>query len=166
VAYWAATQLEPHRERVAQYFLEQFGFEVYLPWVRRYQIRWRRRIEFLTPLFPGYCFTRIELQWHSVRQCPGVIRLVRTGDEPKPAQVPDAVIDAIRSRERNGAIDLLTKRGPRTPKIGDQVKIVIGPFAGHLGICAAVSRGHISVLLFMLGAQRQVQLKHNAVEPA
>jgi len=41
--YWAATQLEPHRERVAQYFLQQFGFEVYLPSVRRYQMRWRRR---------------------------------------------------------------------------------------------------------------------------
>jgi transcription antitermination factor NusG len=164
MAYWAATQLEPHRERVAQFFLQQFGFEVYLPWVRRYQMRWRRRIEFLTPLFPGYCFTRIELQWHSVRQCPGVIRIVKSGGD-EPAQVPDAIIDAIRSRERDGAIDL-PKRGPRPPRTGDQVKIVIGPFAGHLGICAAVSRGHISVLLFMLGAQRQVQLKHNAVEPA
>jgi hypothetical protein len=27
----------------------------------------RRRIEMLTPLFLGYCFTRIELQWHGVK---------------------------------------------------------------------------------------------------
>jgi hypothetical protein len=44
--YWAVTQLQPHRERVAEHFLGQFGFEVYLPRVRRHLIRWRRRIEF------------------------------------------------------------------------------------------------------------------------
>ncbi len=34
MAYWAATQLQKNRERVAEYFLQQFGFEVYLPRVR------------------------------------------------------------------------------------------------------------------------------------
>jgi hypothetical protein len=47
--YWAVTQLQPHRERVAEHFLGQFGFEVYVPRVRRHLIRWRRRIEFQTP---------------------------------------------------------------------------------------------------------------------
>jgi hypothetical protein len=36
MAYWAATQLEPRRERVAQYFLERAGLEVYLPRTRRH----------------------------------------------------------------------------------------------------------------------------------
>jgi hypothetical protein len=48
---WAATQLQAHRERVAEHFLQQFGFEVYLPRVRRHRIRWRRRIEYFTPYF-------------------------------------------------------------------------------------------------------------------
>jgi transcriptional antiterminator RfaH len=155
VAYWAATQLQPHRERVAQYFLEQAGFEVHLPRIRQRGVRYGRRVEVLTPLFPSYCFTRIELQ------CPGVIRLIKNGEEP--AHVPDEIIAAIRRRERNGAIDLPKKRGPRT---GDRVQIVSGLFAGRFGLCARVSRPHIGVLLYMLGAQRQVQLKHNAVEPA
>jgi transcription antitermination factor NusG len=131
MAYWAATQLQPRRERVAEYFLEQFGFEVYLPRVHRCQIRWRRRIDFLTQYFPGHCFTRIELRWHSVRQCPGVIRLVRVGGD-EPVHVSDEVIDALRKREHNGAIDLPTERAPR---IGDRVQIVFGPFVGHLGLC-------------------------------
>jgi hypothetical protein len=33
MAYWSATQLQPHRERVVEHFLQQFGFEVYLPQV-------------------------------------------------------------------------------------------------------------------------------------
>jgi hypothetical protein len=60
--YWATVHCQPRRERVAQHFPEQFGFEVYPPRIRRYQVRYRRRIEVLTPLFPGYCFTSIELQ--------------------------------------------------------------------------------------------------------
>jgi hypothetical protein len=33
-----------------------------------------RRVEVLLPLFPGYLFTRIELQWRGVRRCPDVIK--------------------------------------------------------------------------------------------
>jgi hypothetical protein len=55
---------------VAEYFLEQLGFEVYLPRVRHYWIRYNRRIEHLAPLFPGYCFTRIELQWIACASAP------------------------------------------------------------------------------------------------
>jgi transcription antitermination factor NusG len=163
MAYWVATQLQPRRERVAEHFLRLFGFEVYLPRVRRYQIRWHRRIEMLVPLFPQYCFTRIEMQWHGMRQCPGVIRPVRIGDD-EPVHVPDEVIDALRKRERDGAIDLPTRRGPRAPKIGDRVKIVFGLFAGHSGVCTKVSRQQIGVLVLMLGAQREVQLRRDAIE--
>jgi transcription antitermination factor NusG len=163
LAYWAATQLQPRRERVAVHFLRLFGFEVYLPRVRHYQIRWHRRIEMLTPLFPAYCFTRLEMQWHGMRQCPGVVRPVRIGDD-EPVHVPDEVIDALRKRERDGAIDLPTKRGPRAPKIGDRVKTVFGPFAGHSGICTKVSRQQIVVLVLMLGSQRQITLRRDMVE--
>jgi hypothetical protein len=39
MAYWAVAQLEAHRERVAEHFLKQFGFEVYLPRVHRFLMR-------------------------------------------------------------------------------------------------------------------------------
>jgi transcriptional antiterminator RfaH len=117
VAFWAATRLETRREKVAQFFLEQAGFEVYVT-----KIRYRRcrRIELLSPLLPGYLFTRIELQWRGVRLCPGVIKLVMNGDEP--SRMPDEVIAEIRSRERNGAIELPRHR----LKAGDRVQIVSG----------------------------------------
>jgi transcription antitermination factor NusG len=164
MAYWAATQLQAHRERVAEHFLQQFGFEVYLPRVRRHRIRWRRRIEYFTPYFPGYGFTRIKLQWHGVRECPGVIRLVRIGGD-EPVHVPDEVIDALRKRERDGAIDLpYEKHRRKNPRIGDCVQVVSGPFAGQSGLCTQVSRQQIGVLLLMFKAQRQVRLRRDAVE--
>lgn len=75
----------PHREHVAEHFLRQFGYQVYLPRVRNHAVRFHRRVELLRPYFPGSttCFVRVELQWHGVKQCPGVIRMVRVGaDEP------------------------------------------------------------------------------------
>jgi transcription antitermination factor NusG len=163
MAYWVATQLQPRRERVAEHFLRLFGFEVYLRRVRRYQIRWHRRVEMLVPLFPQYCFTRIELQWHGMRQCPGVIRPVRIGDD-EPVHVSDAVIDALRARERDGAIDLPTKYGRARPKVGDRVRVISGPFVGHCGLCTSATHQQFGVLLLMLGSQRQVTLRRDAVD--
>ena len=158
MAYWAATRLEAHREKVAQYFLEQAGFEVYLPLVRW---RTRHRRTRVTPLFPGYCFTRIELQWHAIRQYPGVIRVVRCGGD-EPSHVPDEVIAAIKSREHRGAIDLRRER--KRFKAGDRVQIIDGILAGRRGYYAGETPKHVKVLLQMLGSERQVRVSSDAVE--
>jgi transcription antitermination factor NusG len=92
-----------------------------------------------------------------------VIRLVRIGSD-EPVHVPDEVIDALRSHERDGAIDLPTKRERRNFRVGDQVQVVCGPFAGHSGLCTQVFRQQVGVLLLMFKAQRQVQLRRDAVE--
>jgi transcription antitermination factor NusG len=93
-----------------------------------------------------------------------VIRVVRIGND-EPVHVPDKVLDALRARERDGAIDLPNeKRGRKNPRIGDRVRIISGPFAGHSGLCTQVSRLQIGVLLLMFKAQRQVRLRREAVE--
>jgi hypothetical protein len=99
----------------------------------------------VTPLFPGYCFTRIELQWHAIRQCPGVIRVVRCGGD-EPSHLPDEVIAEIRARERTGAIEL-----PKCKlKAGDRVQINSGLLASGRDAGTA-SRKHIKVLLNLRG---------------
>jgi transcription antitermination factor NusG len=114
VAYWAVAQLQPNRTALALQMLVQEGFTVYAPKLReRRPIRGRRE-DSEVALFPGYAFVAIELQWHAARWCPGVIRLVMDG--LRPAKVSDAVIEEIRSRERNGAVELpkrALRRGDR-----------------------------------------------------
>jgi transcription antitermination factor NusG len=51
-------------------------------------------------------------------------------DGVRPAKVPDDVIREIRDRERNGAIEL----PKRMLKCGDRVRILAGPFRGHLTV--------------------------------
>jgi hypothetical protein len=68
----------------------------------------------------------------AARWCPGVVRLVMDGLQP--ARVPDAVIEGIRGRERNGAVELPR----RLLKSGDRVRLLAGPFQGHLAIYAGI----------------------------
>jgi transcription antitermination factor NusG len=78
-----------------------------------------------------------------------------------PARVPDIVIEEIRSRERNGAIEL-----PRRQlKAGDRVRILAGPFRGHLAVYAGMSgRARVEVLLGILGTATRVTLSTRDVE--
>ena len=104
MAYWAVAQLQPQCERLALHTLTLAGYTTYLPRLRQRRMSFGRRIEASPPLFPGYCFLLIELQWHTARWAPGVARIVLDGTAP--AKVPDAVIAEIRSRERNGFVEL------------------------------------------------------------
>ena len=106
--FWACAQIEPYRERLALHCLGLNGFEVYCPRLRE-QIRSRGRKIVRTPLlFPG-AFVLVVSAWWSARWSPGVRRLVMDGEVP--AHVPDAVIAEIRSRERNGLVELPKPRG-------------------------------------------------------
>jgi transcriptional antiterminator RfaH len=159
MSYWTAAQLQPRRERLALHMLLQEHFTVYAPKLRQRRTIRGCREDSESPLFPGYAFVRITLQWHSARWCPGVVRLVMDGLQP--AKVPEAVIEEIRGRERNGAVELPKRR----LQYGDRVKILAGPFRGHLAIYAGMSaHERVAVLLQILGGQQRATLAQRDVE--
>ena len=76
-------------------------------------------------------------------------------DGDSPAKVPDAVIDEIRSRERNGVVEL--PQPPSDFRPGQQVRIVHGVLARKLAIYSGMkSSERVEILLAMLGAQQRV----------
>ena len=90
MAYWAVARLQPHRERLALHCLGLAGFTVYLPRLRSERVSHGRRVEICPPLFPGYAFVSIELQWSKARHAPGIVGLIMRGDGP--AHVSDRVV--------------------------------------------------------------------------
>jgi transcriptional antiterminator RfaH len=150
----------PKREALATQCLALAGFEAYLPRLRERRVVRGRRVEASPPLFPGYCFIAIVLQWHGARWCPGVLNLLMDGE--RPARVPDAVIAELRGRERNGLVEL-TK--PPRFRCGDRVRIVHGPFREHLALYAGqAAHERVAVLLQLLGGQQRTELSADAVE--
>src|SRR5215472_5935470 len=94
--YWCCAQVEPRRERLASHCLTLAGYEIYQPLMRE-----QRRSH---GLFPGYLFVWVVRGWWDARWSPGVVRLIMDGLVP--AVVRDDIIAEIRSRERNGLVEL------------------------------------------------------------
>jgi transcriptional antiterminator RfaH len=152
-AYWAVARLQLHREALALRFLEAAGYQPYYPLMREWARRFGRKIELRRPLFPGYAFLVVKLQWSQARWAPGVATLLMDGLVP--ARCPDRLIDEIRRREVRGAIEL-PKAGL---KRGDRVRILAGPFNGQLAVYAGMKpRERVEVLLQLLGGQQRVTL--------
>jgi len=153
VSYWCACRLQVHREALALHCLGLNGYETYYPRLRDRRIRFGRTIENRPPLFPCYAFVLIELQWHAARWTPGIFGLIMDGAGP--AKVPDGVIAEVRLREVNGLIEL-----PEPPlRRGARVRILRGPFTGHLAIFADMKpRQRVEILLQLLGGEQRVTL--------
>jgi transcriptional antiterminator RfaH len=129
--------------------------------LREHRIVRNRRVEVTPPLFPGYLFVAIVLQWHGARWCPGIAGLCMDG--VRPARVPDAVIAELRGRERNGLVELAQ---PRRLQRGDSVRILRGPFRERLALYdGQTAHERVAVLLQLLGGQQRAELPANAIEP-
>ena len=160
MAYWCAARLQARREHLALRFLAQSGYETYFPQLREHRFSYGRKIEVRPALFPGYAFVLIQLQWHTARWAPGTLGLIM--DDSGPAKVPDGVIAEIRRREVDGLIEL-PKAGPL--RRGARVRILRGPFTGHLAIFADMKpRQRVEILLQLLGGEQRVTLANKDLE--
>lgn len=158
--YWCCAQTEPKREAAASHFLALAGYQVYCPRLRLMRAWHGRKIESRPALFPSYLFVLITAGWWNARWCPGIVRLLANGVTPM--VVPDTLIAEIKGRERGGLVELPRRDGFRP---GEQVRVLSGPFAGHLGLFAGMrSHERVMVLLAVLGGQVRTELAKNAVE--
>jgi len=122
VASWYLVRTKPHKERWVCDQLAGCTAEVFLPLLRA-----RRRLKVtLSPLFPCYLFARFDLRrdYFTVKYTAGVHGLVSAGREP--LAVPAAIVEDLRQRGSDGAVELPRKAFGR----GERVKVVGGPFRG------------------------------------
>ena len=159
--YWCCAQTESRRERFAAHFLGLAGYDVYQPLLREQRRSHGRKITITPPLFPNYLFVWVVSGWWDTRWCPGIVNIIRNGEEP--AHVPDAVIAELRGRERNGLIELVKPRGLRP---GTRVRVISRPLSEQIGILALLKpHERVLVLLNLLGGQQRVELARSAIEP-
>ena len=156
--HWVCAKIEPARERLALHFLKLNGYESYCPRLRE-QVRIRgRKVVRTPPLFRGYAFVLVVSAWWSARWSPGVSGLIMNGEQP--AVVSDQIIAEIRSRERNGLVELVKPRGLMP---GTRVRVTSGPLSERIGMLALLKpHERVIVLLQMLGGDQRVALVTSA----
>jgi transcription antitermination factor NusG len=125
---WLAVRTHPRAERVVRDYLQRKAVEVFLPTVTRWS-RWKDRKKAIDwPLFPGYCFARVDARDDlAVLTCPRVAGIVSFGGERAP--IPDEEIGSLRA--------LVTSELAFDPvpfiKEGTRVAVVSGPLRGATG---------------------------------
>lgn len=125
---WFAIRTHPRGEKVVRECLERKKLDVFLPTVTRWS-RWKDRKKAVEwPLFPGYCFVRLEPESElAVLTCTRVAGIVSFGEQR--AVIPDVEIDSLRT--------LITSRLAFDPlpfiAEGAMVEVMHGPLRGAFG---------------------------------
>ena len=150
---WFAIQARTSREKITKLFLENRGFDCFLP-LAKASHRWSDRVkQFELPLFPGYLFCRMNPQDRlPVLQAPGVIQIVGVGKMPLP--VAEEEIEAIQLASASG---LATMPWPYM-QVGNVARIEGGPLRGLTGVIVKIKSGMKLVLSVSL-LQRSVAVE-------
>ncbi|SEG57576.1 transcription/translation regulatory transformer protein RfaH [Marinobacterium lutimaris] len=122
---WYVVQAKPGQTARAQQELENQGFDLFVPWISIEKIKRGKRVTEEEPLFPGYLFiwlSEMDSNWRPIRSTRGVARVITFGN--KPAVVPGAVIEALRSKLRSD------KEPEQVLKSQQKIEIAEGPFKG------------------------------------
>ena len=162
---WFVVHTKPRQEAVAQAQLARQGYPVYVPRLRLPRLRRSRWSDVIEPLFPRYLFVGLEVGEQPlapIRSTRGVSTVLRFGD--RYAEVPMALIDALRDRADESGLHVLADRGFHK---GDRLHIIAGPFQGFEAVFeSAAGADRVRVLLEVLGAAASVTLPMACMVPA
>ena len=159
---------EQLREQAKQQGLEDSFSEILVPTEEVVEIRRGRKVNSERKFFPGYVLVKMELTddaYHLVKNTPKVTGFLGSMGKPQ------AISEAEAARNLNSQEEAAAR--PKTEirvdyEIGDQVKVLDGPFASFNGLVEELdfekSRVKVSVSIF--GRATPVELDFEQVERA
>lgn len=157
---WFVCQSNPREEPRARHYLQEKGFEVYLPMMEAERLTRAGAIKYLKPLFPSYLFVRFYAPEEStyVRWTRGVRKILPESDEP--VALEDSVVDSVRALAQK---DGIIRKRPLSKS--DRVRILRGPFKDLIGIFEewASDEGRVRILLEIVNYQARLELHHSFV---
>jgi transcription antitermination factor NusG len=158
---WFAVWTRARHEASVLSQLESKQIEAFLPTITRWS-RWKdrkKRVDW--PLFPGYCFTRIDpVDSLPVLKCSGVVSLVCF--EGQPAAIPDREIESLRTLV---ASELRYDPCPLIHE-GMLVEVQWGPLRGVVGrLVRKGSRQRLVLSVDLIGQGVSVEVDAADVRP-
>lgn len=145
--------------RIKSMHMENSIFEVHIPMEDVVEIKGGKKVTVPRKVFPGYILVRMTLDddsWYAVRNTPGVTGFVGGNQKPTPL--------SRREVERFlGVQEEEEKVKPRFKpawEVGEQVRVVAGPFADFNGIIEDINidQQKVVVLVNIFGRDTPVEL--------
>lgn len=162
--HWYCVKTRTRQEKAAKLaLLADDGVEVFCPLLKFERARKSGRVRVVEAMFPGYLFARFcyATQFRFVGSANGVSTIVSFGGNP--VIVPKEVIRELRESVDNGEMVEI----PTAISVGEEVQVVEGPFQGIRAIVTGLmpARARVTVLLELLGMEREVEVAEKAVLP-
>jgi transcriptional antiterminator NusG len=154
--------------RVRSMAVEDRIFEVVIPMEDVIEFKNGRKVVVQKKVFPGYLLVRMDLDenaWYVVRNTPGVTGFVGSGAKPTPLSRRE-VEDILGTGEKEEGAPVEKKARPRLEyEVGEQVRVVTGPFADFNGVISEidVDRSKLKVLVNIFGRETPVELEFGDV---
>jgi len=153
--YWRCVYCKPREAKVAKFYLEKGGFEIFYPLIKEKKKVAGKIKEIHKELFPNYLFVRFSVEdYRTVKYTKGVSRVV-LGDNGEPAVVDDEIINAIKRRMKDGFV-VLEERGF---KKGEKVLIKDGPFKGFEAVFLKEIKPRDRVLILLKTITGELKLE-------
>ncbi|MGA7272934.1 MAG: transcription termination/antitermination protein NusG [Acidimicrobiia bacterium] len=151
--------------RIKSMHMEDHIFEVHIPMEDVVEIKGGKKVTVPRKVFPGYILVRMRLDddsWYTVRNTPGVTGFVGGNQKPTPL--------SRREVERFlGVQEEEEKAKPRFKpawEVGEQVRVVAGPFADFNGIIEDINidQQKVVVLVNIFGRDTPVELGFDDIQ--
>jgi len=160
---WFVAFTKPAKEEIAKSNLVNQNFLVELPLYKSMKYirgKWCEKIE---PMFPRYIFFKPINQNHSIRPVRSTIGIIKTLIfSDKPATISQENLSKIIEISNQQINIQAEKLIPITS--GDLVGIINGSFKGVEGIVSNVAQRRISVLIQILGREKEVEFDLQAIK--
>jgi len=146
-------------ERIKSSGKEKFFDRILVPTEKVVELVKGERKESIRKFYPGYILVRMVLNdetWHLVRSTPKVTGFL--GGKDKPIPLPEEEAQKIIDRMAEGR---LKPRPKYQLEVGDEVKVIDGPFSNFTGIIDEVNpaKGKVRVLVSIFGRSSPVELE-------
>ncbi|MDF9407527.1 transcription termination/antitermination protein NusG [Pelotomaculum isophthalicicum JI] len=149
-------------KRIDSMGMEEKIFRILVPMEDEVEIKDGKKKISKRKVFPGYVLVEMFMtddSWYVVRNTPGVTGFVGSGSKPIPLNDDEA-----RQIIRQMGVD-----EPRTRiilSVGENVRVISGPFENFIGIIEDVSteKQKVRVLISMFGRETPVELDFSQIE--
>jgi transcription termination/antitermination protein NusG len=147
--------------------LEEQVEEVEVPTEKVTEIRRGKKVQSERKFFPGYVLAKLQLNdqvYHLVKNTPKVTGFL--GPNGKPQPISEAEAARILSTKEEMAAAAPSKKIQVDYDIGDQVKVLDGPFASFNGLVEELDfdRSRVKVSVSIFGRATPVELEFEQVE--
>lgn len=155
------------KEKAAKQGLEDHVEEIMVPTEEVVEVKRGQRVNTERKFFPGYVLAKLRMDdnvWHLIKDTPKVSGFLGAGGK-KPVPVSEKEAQALIQQIQEG-ID--SPRPSVTYDIGEEVKVIDGPFASFNGVVEEIDeeKSKLKVSVSIFGRATPVELEYSQVEKA